>query len=112
MPLYEYLCDNCGVRFEHRQGFSDAPLTVCPECEGKVHRVIGTAGVIFKGSGFYVTDNRKSSGRPAATAKSDDAAPKTDSSSSGDSSTVAPAANAETKAEAKTEAKASAPVSE
>lgn len=61
MPLYVYQCTDCGVRFERTQSFHDAPLTTCPECSGSVYRVIGSAGVIFKGSGFYVTDNRKSS---------------------------------------------------
>jgi putative FmdB family regulatory protein len=61
MPLYEYQCKECGVRFERTQSFHDAPLSVCPECEGSVHRVIGTTGVIFKGSGFYINDSRKSS---------------------------------------------------
>ncbi len=61
MPLYDYQCKDCGVRFERMQSFHDAPLTRCPECEGEVHRVIGPAGIIFKGSGFYVTDSRKSS---------------------------------------------------
>jgi putative FmdB family regulatory protein len=60
MPLYEYQCKDCGVRFERMQSFKDAPLTDCPECEGQVHRVIGASGIIFKGSGFYVTDSRKS----------------------------------------------------
>ena len=60
MPLYEYECKDCGVRFERVQSFHDAPLTDCPECEGHVHRVIGAAGVIFKGSGFYINDSRKS----------------------------------------------------
>jgi putative FmdB family regulatory protein len=63
MPLYEYRCEDCGVRFERRQKFSDEPLRDCPECGGSVHRVIGPTGIIFKGSGFYVTDNRKGSGR-------------------------------------------------
>src|SRR5690606_41724704 len=58
MPIYAYECRECGVRFERRQSFSDAPITVCPECEGEVHRLIQPAGIIFKGSGFYVTDNR------------------------------------------------------
>jgi putative FmdB family regulatory protein len=60
MPLYEYQCKECGVRFERTQSFHDAPLSVCPECEGQVHRVIGHTGVIFKGSGFYINDSRKS----------------------------------------------------
>jgi putative FmdB family regulatory protein len=61
MPLYAYQCKDCGVRFERRQGFDDPAITVCPECEGAVHRLIQPAGVIFKGSGFYVTDNKGSS---------------------------------------------------
>ena len=58
MPIYAYECRECGVRFDRRQSFNDDPITVCPECEGKVHRLIQPAGIIFKGSGFYVTDNR------------------------------------------------------
>jgi putative FmdB family regulatory protein len=60
MPLYEYQCKDCGVRFERVQSFQEATLTHCPECEGSIHRVIGASGIIFKGSGFYVTDSRKS----------------------------------------------------
>jgi putative FmdB family regulatory protein len=59
MPLYEYECAECGVRFERRQHFSDKPLAVCPECGGDVHRLIGPVGIVFKGSGFYATDSRK-----------------------------------------------------
>ena len=59
MPIYQYRCESCGVGFERVQHFSDAPLTKCPECEGTVHRVIQPVGIIFKGSGFYVTDNRR-----------------------------------------------------
>jgi putative FmdB family regulatory protein len=61
MPVYVYQCDSCGVIFERQQSFSDAPLTGCPECEGCVHRVIQPVGIVFKGSGFYVTDNRAKS---------------------------------------------------
>jgi len=57
MPTYEYACDNCGHRFEEFQGINDAPIEICPVCNAKVHRVInGGAGLIFKGSGFYITD--------------------------------------------------------
>lgn len=59
MPLYEYQCDSCGVRFERQQPITDDPVRVCPECGGEVHRLIHPVGVIFKGKGFYVTDNRK-----------------------------------------------------
>lgn len=59
MPTYQYKCDACGVRFERFQHFSEEPLKLCPECDGPVRRVIQPVGVIFKGSGFYVTDNKK-----------------------------------------------------
>ncbi len=58
MPTYVYECTDCGVRFERLQSYSDATLRECPECGGQVHRVIQPVGVIFKGSGFYVTDNK------------------------------------------------------
>lgn len=58
MPLYEYQCTECGVRFERQQHFHDAPISTCPECHGKVQRLIGPVGVVFKGSGFYATDHR------------------------------------------------------
>lgn len=61
MPIYLYECASCGVRFERLQRMTDEPVTVCPECEGPVHRVIQPVGIIFKGSGFYVTDNRQGS---------------------------------------------------
>jgi putative FmdB family regulatory protein len=60
MPTYQYKCDECGVAFERFQHFSEEPVRTCPECDGPVHRVIHPVGVIFKGSGFYVTDNKKS----------------------------------------------------
>ncbi|HHE71233.1 MAG TPA: zinc ribbon domain-containing protein [Chloroflexi bacterium] len=61
MPLYEYQCQECGLRFERRQSFSDEPVKTCPDCGGPVVRLIQPAGIIFKGSGFYVTDNRSKS---------------------------------------------------
>lgn len=59
MPIYEYICKDCGYDFERLQSFSDDPLETCPECEGSVRRVISAAGVIFKGSGWYITDSRR-----------------------------------------------------
>ena len=61
MPLYEYQCRDCGVRFERRQHINDEAMKACPECGGEVHRLIQPVGIIFKGSGFYVTDNRAKS---------------------------------------------------
>jgi putative FmdB family regulatory protein len=60
MPLYEYQCEKCGVRFERLQRKGNPILKKCPECGGTVRRLIQPPGIIFKGSGFYVTDNRRS----------------------------------------------------
>ena len=65
MPTYAYACTACGHRFEVQQSFSDAALTECPECEGRLRKLFNTVGIVFKGSGFYRTDSR--SGTPAAT---------------------------------------------
>jgi len=59
MPIYEYECDACHHRFEKKQSFDAKPVTKCPRCGGKPRRVIRSAPVIFKGSGFYITDSRK-----------------------------------------------------
>ncbi|MBU0702567.1 MAG: hypothetical protein KKC18_01710 [Chloroflexi bacterium] len=61
MPLYEYQCQACGVRFERRQHVTEESVNICPECGGEAHRLIQPVGIIFKGSGFYVTDNRAKS---------------------------------------------------
>jgi putative FmdB family regulatory protein len=63
MPTYTYQCENCGVRFDRHQKYSEKPLTVCPECSKKTLRKIFTpVGIVFKGSGFYATDHRSPSG--------------------------------------------------
>ena len=57
MPTYEYKCKDCGFKFEEFQSIADAPLEECPSCNGKLERLVsGGAGLIFKGSGFYITD--------------------------------------------------------
>lgn len=87
MPTYEYICEKCEHQFDQFQSIKDKPLTVCPEekCKlkkwgkGKVKKMIGSgAGLIFKGSGFYITDYRSESYKEAA---KKDAAPSSDSSS-------------------------------
>ena len=76
MPTYEYECQKCGYHFERFQNMSDKPLQRCPECKGKVKRLIGTgAGLLFKGSGFYITDYRSDNyknGAKAETSKAKD----------------------------------------
>ena len=62
MPTYDYECEKCGYRYELFQSMKDEPKKRCPKCKGKVRRLIGAgAGMIFKGSGFYVTDYRSDS---------------------------------------------------
>ena len=58
MPTYQYVCTDCGERLELQQSFSDEALTVCPTCDGRLRKVFGAVGVVFKGSGFYRTDSR------------------------------------------------------
>jgi putative FmdB family regulatory protein len=71
MPVYTYRCENCGVQFERQQKFSDQPLTRCPECSKKtLRKVYLPVGIVFKGSGFYTTDHRSSSGTNRSTANS------------------------------------------
>ena len=60
MPTYQYQCKSCGGDLEVVQKFSDASLTVCPECSGELRKVFNAVGVVFKGSGFYKTDSRGS----------------------------------------------------
>jgi putative FmdB family regulatory protein len=59
MPTYEYECDDCRHRFEKKQSFDAKPIARCPRCGGRLRRVFHPAPVIFKGSGFYITDSRK-----------------------------------------------------
>ena len=61
MPIYEYECGLCHHRFERRQRFDEEPVAVCPNCQGKSHRVIHSVPIIFKGSGFHITDHRNPS---------------------------------------------------
>ena len=69
MPIYEYECGVCQCHFERKQKFDEEPVAVCPECEGRARRVIHSVPIIFKGSGFYVTDNRKDGGGGKAEGK-------------------------------------------
>jgi len=73
MPVYTYRCENCGVRFDITQKFSDPTLTRCPECGKKtLHKVYSPVGIVFKGSGFYATDHRSPSGQGRSSGRSED----------------------------------------
>jgi putative FmdB family regulatory protein len=82
MPIYEYECSHCGHRFEVRQGFHDRPQAECPQCKKKTKRVFHPAPVIFKGSGFYVTDHRKSTEPSPTKGESDSVKAKTETKKS------------------------------
>src|SRR5262249_935216 len=111
MPIYTYECENCGQRFDAKQSFSDEPLTVCPTCEGKIHRVIQPVGVVFKGSGFYVTDSKAKQNLATPSnkkedAKSDGGGESTSSGTSESSTTESAASPAKAEATAKPVAEA------
>ena len=59
MPTYSYACTECGNRFDQVQAFSDDALTTCPQCSGRLRKLFGNVGVVFKGSGFYRNDSRE-----------------------------------------------------
>ncbi len=83
MPTYDYECTECGHEFEHFQAMSDDPLKNCPQCGGRLRRLIGGGtGVIFKGSGFYVTDKKKADSPSSKTEKKKDDSGTTDTKTS------------------------------
>ncbi|GBU29267.1 hypothetical protein R84B8_02831 [Treponema sp. R8-4-B8] len=97
MPTYEYECKSCSHKFEVFQSINDPPIKDCPKCGKEVRRLIfGGTGVIFKGSGFYVTDKNKSSGdKSAKNATAADAKPAPDAKpKSGENSQSTPATQA------------------
>ncbi len=108
MPIYEYECETCGNRFERLQSIQDEPVRQCPDCSGNVHKVIHPAGIIFKGSGWYITDSRKStSSAVTGETKTNGAASKPETKSNGEETKAeTKPVSAETKAETKSESHA------
>ncbi len=94
MPLYEYQCDACVTRFERIVKFSDPPIDICPSCGGKVRKLLSSPAIQFKGTGWYITDYAKKSGKdtdkssstPASGATSDTGASSSSTSDKGSSS--------------------------
>lgn len=78
MPTYQYACTECGSPHEAQQSFTDEPLTVCPQCGGRLRKVFSAVGVVFKGSGFYRNDSRSEPAAASADASTSDAGTKTD----------------------------------
>lgn len=96
MPIYEYKCRKCSHQYDRREGFDAPPAQKCPECGGKAQRVIHAPPIVFKGSGFYITDSRKSAASSESETKADT---KTESKSE---------TKGETKSDAKSDAKGDA----
>jgi putative FmdB family regulatory protein len=99
MPTYEYACSKCGEHLEAVQSFTDDPLKKCPACGGRLKKVFGAVGIVFKGSGFYKTDSRSST---KSTSSTSDKAPSeksttADSSSSSDSKSTSSDSTSSTK---------------
>jgi putative FmdB family regulatory protein len=82
MPTYEYRCTACGQHVEAVQSFTDEPLTECGVCGGELRKVFAPVGIVFKGSGFYRTDNRSSSSRKPEPSKDKEPAASSSSSAS------------------------------
>ena len=81
MPTYEYECGSCRYRFDLRQGFNDEPEATCPQCEQGARRVFHPAPVIYKTSGFYITDSRKKNNPETSSEKSETSSGKSETSS-------------------------------
>ena len=107
MPTYSYACTQCGDRFDAVQAFSDNALTTCSKCNGRLRKLFGNVGVVFKGSGFYRNDSRESASSSAKSSSSSDGSgsgsdaggsssseKSSSSSSNGSTSSPAPAAAA------------------
>ena len=91
MPTYQYACTECGHQLEAVQSFSDAALTECPNCHGKLRKVFNSVGIVFKGSGFYRNDSRAGNVSAEKSAAPATAESKSDSSSATPASTPAAA---------------------
>lgn len=82
MPTYTYQCENCGIRFDQFQKFSEEHLIICPECaEPALRQVYQPVGIVFKGKGFYATDNRSPSGQTFSSDKDEGSKKETESKS-------------------------------
>ncbi|MBI2835366.1 MAG: zinc ribbon domain-containing protein [Acidobacteria bacterium] len=91
MPLYEYECAPCAHRFELIQKFSDPPVEICPACGGRVHKLLSSPAIQFKGSGWYITDyaRKGSSAEPTKPAGGDKSPPSSDSASASSAASTA-----------------------
>ncbi len=102
MPIYEYVCEQCGDRTEAIQRLNDPPLQECSKCAGKLRKKVSAPAFQFKGSGWYVTDY---GARKGESSEKSSGSSESSSSSSGDDSSAGPVKKAEPKSEPKSETK-------
>ncbi len=103
MPTYSYACTECSNRFDAVQAFSDDALTTCPKCSGRLRKLFGNVGVVFKGSGFYRNDSReaaKSSTNGSSSSESSSSSSSSPSSSEKSSSSSDSSSNSTSSAPA------------
>ncbi|GAA1395426.1 FmdB family zinc ribbon protein [Luteococcus peritonei] len=93
MPTYQYRCTECGRELERVQKFSDPALTTCEDCGGTLRKVYNAVGIVFKGSGFYATDNRAKGSTAAATSSTSDSSSSSESKPAASTSSEKPAAS-------------------
>jgi putative FmdB family regulatory protein len=86
VPTYSYACTECDNRFDVVQAFTDDALTTCEQCSGRLRKLFGSVGVVFKGSGFYRTDSRESAKSSTNGSAKSSSSSSTDGSSGGDKS--------------------------
>jgi putative FmdB family regulatory protein len=87
LPVYQYACTECGEQLEVRQSFTDASLTECPACEGRLRKVLNAVGVVFKGSGFYRNDSRADAKAATSSARNGESTSTVDGPSKKESAT-------------------------
>jgi putative FmdB family regulatory protein len=104
MPLYEYECESCHHRFERIQKFSDAPIETCPKCGSKVHKLLSSPAIQFKGSGWYITDYAKKSSTDSGKGSGGSSSTKSDGAASSDSGSSS-STTSDKKSETKTDSK-------
>jgi putative FmdB family regulatory protein len=103
VPTYSYACTDCGNRFDEVQSFSDDALTTCPKCSGRLRKLFGNVGVVFKGSGFYRNDSRETAKSSASASSS--SASSNGSSASSESSSSSDKAASSTSSDSKSDSK-------
>ena len=86
MPTYSYACTECDNKFDVVQAFTDDSMTECPKCDGRLRKLFGKVGVVFKGSGFYRTDSREAAKSSAKSSSGSDSGSESSSSSSSSTS--------------------------